>query len=128
MCGRNCSREEAHNGLAMLYGPWGCYCGWSEDGRYDRSAGQAGIVDGGIIDQWGMMTRREGLTTVKLFATHRYCLIAKCANDNVLFMRAPDALLVNMDGPFLNDNIRGMPSAVFPFVNGVYSVTVEEWG
>ena len=65
---------------------------------------------------------------MKLFATHPYCLIAKCANDNVLFMRAPDSVLANMDGPFLSDNIRGMPSAVFPFVNGVYSVTVEEWG
>lgn len=55
-CGRRCGREEAHNGIAMLYGPWGCYCGWSEDSQYDRSAGQSGIVDGGIIDQWGMMT------------------------------------------------------------------------
>jgi len=27
-------RDEVHNGVAMLYGPWGCACGWSEDERY----------------------------------------------------------------------------------------------
>jgi len=30
-CNGKCRRDEVHNGLAWLYGPWGCFdCGWSE--------------------------------------------------------------------------------------------------
>lgn len=35
-CGAEAMRDEVHNGLGMVYGPWGCpECGWSEDPRYD---------------------------------------------------------------------------------------------
>lgn len=33
-CGSECGRDEVHNGVTMLYGPYGCSCGWSEDDRY----------------------------------------------------------------------------------------------
>lgn len=54
-CGHTCAREEAHNGLAMLYGPWGCpSCGWSEDPRFDFSDGRSRERYGGTYDQYGM--------------------------------------------------------------------------
>lgn len=34
ICGRECNRDEVHNGVMMLYGPWGCQCGWSEWEEY----------------------------------------------------------------------------------------------
>lgn len=37
-CGDEAMRDEIHNGLAWLYGPWGCHCGWSEDERYCDSS------------------------------------------------------------------------------------------
>jgi len=44
-CGGDCDRDSTHNGLARLYGPWGCVCGWSEWGR-QRAPG---------VDQWGVL-------------------------------------------------------------------------
>lgn len=41
----------------MIYGPWGCCCGWSEDPRYDCSDGpspaQIEAGNGRYVDQWG---------------------------------------------------------------------------
>ena len=57
-CGAECWRDSAHNGLAMLYGPWGCECGWSEYEEYDQA-----IIEqpaDGRVDQWGGFTRRHG--------------------------------------------------------------------
>lgn len=53
-CGNQCSRDTVHNGLALLEGPWGCECGWSEYEEYDQTL----IVqpDNGHIDQWGGFT------------------------------------------------------------------------
>lgn len=36
-CAQECARDEVHNGVGMMYGPWGCYCGWSEDSDYNSS-------------------------------------------------------------------------------------------
>ncbi len=51
----NCERDVVHNGVALLYGPWGCpSCRWSEDPEYDLSGGKsAEQKDGSIIDQYG---------------------------------------------------------------------------
>lgn len=39
-CNEECERDEVHNGIAMLYGPWGCFsCGWSDHPHYDCSEG-----------------------------------------------------------------------------------------
>jgi hypothetical protein len=35
----------------MLYGPWGCPCGWSEYAEYDQRFAEPGV------DQWGGFTR-----------------------------------------------------------------------
>lgn len=55
-CGKPCGRDSVHNGVCMLYGPWGCSCGWSEDPRYDLSEGQSPVRDGGRIDSRGGFT------------------------------------------------------------------------
>lgn len=55
-CGSHCNRDEVHNGVAMLYGPWGCFCGWSEDSRYDLSGGQPRRLRDGVIDSQGGFT------------------------------------------------------------------------
>jgi hypothetical protein len=38
-CGEPCDRDEVDIEVGIIYGPWGCVCGWSEDPYYDRSAG-----------------------------------------------------------------------------------------
>lgn len=60
-CKEPCQRDEVHNGVGMMYGPYGCICGWSEDERYDcrkeRAEGTYKIKDGGYLDQYGGWTR-----------------------------------------------------------------------
>lgn len=56
-CGEECRRDKVHNGVAWLYGPWGCECGWSEWEEYDQS--KAEQPDDGHIDQWGGFTRKH---------------------------------------------------------------------
>lgn len=54
-CGEECIRDSADVGVGTMYGPWGCYCGWSEDPRYDVSQGPK--VEGGYrVDPWGGLT------------------------------------------------------------------------
>lgn len=69
-CGGQCGRDEVHNGVAMLYGPWGCACGWSEWEEYDLSAGQSSVCDGGKIDQWGGFTPAPALSQAKWSPSH----------------------------------------------------------
>lgn len=54
-CGDNCSRDEADVGVGVIYGPWGCYCGWSESTTYDVTDGPK-FQDGYRLDQWGCAT------------------------------------------------------------------------
>lgn len=54
-CGADCSRDSADVGVGVIYGPWGCHCGWSEDDCYDVTAGPK--FDGRyLLDQWGGAT------------------------------------------------------------------------
>lgn len=54
-CNNDCCRDEVHNGVAMLYGPYGCpNCYWSESEEYDLSTGKNPLDEkGGAIDQYG---------------------------------------------------------------------------
>lgn len=54
-CGNTCDRDEVDVGIGILYGPWGCYCGWSEYPQYDVTDGPK-FADGGRLDQWGGLT------------------------------------------------------------------------
>ena len=55
-CQNECERDQVDNGVAILFGPWGCRCGWSEDERYDlRKIKQP---YNGRIDQFGGFTPR----------------------------------------------------------------------
>lgn len=54
-----CSRDSVDVGIGIMYGPWGCMCGWSEDSAYDISQGPK--TDGGYtVDQWGGLTPPGG--------------------------------------------------------------------
>lgn len=55
-CGSECWRDSADVGVGVIYGPWGCSCGWSEDERYNLLAGPKTTELGGAIDQWGGIT------------------------------------------------------------------------
>jgi hypothetical protein len=36
-CGGDCWRDSADVGVGIIYGPWGCPCGWSELPEFDLS-------------------------------------------------------------------------------------------
>lgn len=55
-CGEMCGRDEADVGVGIIYGPYGCYCGWSESPEYDVSEGPRLDSAGNEIDQWGGLT------------------------------------------------------------------------
>lgn len=55
-CHSACSRDEADVGVGIIYGPYGCPCGWSEDSDYDVTAGPRLTPEGYQIDQWGGAT------------------------------------------------------------------------
>jgi hypothetical protein len=55
-CGRDCDRDEVDVQVGIIYGPWGCYCGWSEHDAYDVTGGPRLDEHGCQIDQWGGLT------------------------------------------------------------------------
>lgn len=56
-CGNMCDRDEADVGVGIIYGPWGCGCGWSESEEYNLLTGPK-ERDGHVLDQWGGATPR----------------------------------------------------------------------
>lgn len=56
-CGEECCRDSADVGVGVIYGPWGCICGWSSDPHYDASNGpspaQLEAGDGRWVDSTG---------------------------------------------------------------------------
>ncbi len=34
-------RDDADVGVGIIYGPWGCPCGWSADPRFDSTQGKS---------------------------------------------------------------------------------------
>lgn len=40
-CGEETWRESADVGVGVIYGPYGCDCGWSEWSHYDYSEGES---------------------------------------------------------------------------------------
>lgn len=55
-CGEPASRDSADVGVGIIFGPYGCYCGWSEDDAYDLTEGPRLTPDGYELDQWGGAT------------------------------------------------------------------------
>jgi len=51
-CGEDCDRDSADVGVGVIYGPWGCMCGWSEDPHYDASAGPSPAQLESATDRW----------------------------------------------------------------------------
>ena len=63
-CGEPCDRESVDVGVGIIYGPYGCGCGWSEDPQYDRSSGTspAQLANPGYyVDSKGGMQRVEAI-------------------------------------------------------------------
>jgi hypothetical protein len=58
-CGEEAWREDCDVGVGIIYGPWGCPCGWSEDPRYNVLDGPKVTELGGTIDQWGGITPKQ---------------------------------------------------------------------
>ena len=52
-CGCDCESESVDVGVGIIYGPWGCHCGWSEDDFYNQLTGPK-YHNGIFVDQYGM--------------------------------------------------------------------------
>ena len=52
-CGCECERESVDVGVGIIYGPWGCHCGWSEDDFYNQLTGPK-YHNWIFVDQYGM--------------------------------------------------------------------------
>ncbi len=53
-CGEGCGRDAADVGVGIIYGPWGCGCGWSEDTEYshsDKYDSRGGYTPPGMSDE-----------------------------------------------------------------------------
>lgn len=61
-CGEECERDSVDVGVGVIYGPYGCICGWSEDSRYDASAGESPAqaeMPEWLVDSRGGVIRRK---------------------------------------------------------------------
>lgn len=58
ICGSECDRDSVHNGVMMIYGPWGCCCGWSEDDQHNRHITNP-ETENGFYDQYGGFTKTK---------------------------------------------------------------------
>lgn len=56
ICGEPTWRDSVDVGVGIMYGPYGCPCGWSEDPAYDLRSGPRRTDKGYVIDQWGGLT------------------------------------------------------------------------
>lgn len=55
-CGEECWRDSVDVEVGVMYGPWGCPCGWSDNPEYDVSEGPKTTPGGYVIDKWGGAT------------------------------------------------------------------------
>ena len=65
-CGVECERDEVDVGVGIIYGPWGCPCGWSEDSRYNSTEDEEGSPaqkenPDWLIDSRGGMIRKAAI-------------------------------------------------------------------
>jgi hypothetical protein len=56
-CGDQAWRESVDVGVGVIYGPWGCYCGWSEWPEYNQLRSDVKKH----TDQFGFYYPREAL-------------------------------------------------------------------
>jgi hypothetical protein len=58
-CGEDCWRKDVDVGVGVIYGPWGCSCGWSQDREYDSSEGPAPAPEGWRCTPQGVLVNLE---------------------------------------------------------------------
>jgi len=56
-CGYEAYRDSVDVGVGIMYGPWGCPCGWSESSDFNLLDSPVKI-DGYIVDPFGGATPR----------------------------------------------------------------------
>jgi hypothetical protein len=55
-CHEGAYRESVDVGVGIIYGPWGCPCGWSEDDKYNQLLNGPTHSEGGYrTDQFGYL-------------------------------------------------------------------------
>lgn len=54
-CGYSAWRESVDVGVGILFGPWGCQCGWSESDEYNKLNGPTWSEGGARTDQYGYL-------------------------------------------------------------------------
>lgn len=58
-------RDSADVGVGIIYGPYGCPCGWSESEEYNQLAGSKLTASGSPTDPWGGAHPSGVVTTPK---------------------------------------------------------------
>jgi hypothetical protein len=58
-CGDDCWRESVDVGVGVIYGPYGCSCGWSEHEEYDSSDAHAAAPEGWRVTPQGVLINLE---------------------------------------------------------------------
>lgn len=54
-CGEETWRDSADVGVGVIFGPYGCSCGWSEWDEYNQLLGNGGRqANGGYTDPYGV--------------------------------------------------------------------------
>lgn len=59
-------RDSVHNGVGVMYGPYGCPCGWSEWQEYDLQFGAGVQSDGSYTDQQGVKYPAGNLVAIAM--------------------------------------------------------------
>lgn len=71
-CGEQCGRDAADVGVGIIYGPYGCMCGWSEWETYDQLCGDGGWQkDGGYTDTTGGYWPKDNPVTLLMRAAEQ---------------------------------------------------------
>jgi len=75
-CGERATCESVDVGVGIIYGLYGCQCGWSEDEKYDIRSGPK-YENGYRLDQWGGLHKQNSLQDLKNTITKNIFKITK---------------------------------------------------
>lgn len=86
-CGEACERYDVDVGVGVIYGPWGCACGWSQAPEYDRSAGSSEAEranPGFYVDSMGGMQRVTAIAEkCERFGIDRTAVMAAFGHESI---------------------------------------------
>lgn len=72
-CGEDgCHRDEVDVGVGVIFGPWGCPCGWSEWEDYNQVKGNGGWQENGsYVDTTGNIWPKDNIVTQMMQAAEQ---------------------------------------------------------